>query len=118
MPVAFAPRGAKHDLEEGADFAPKFDADGLIVCITTEAVSGDILMVAYMNRESLALTLESGVADLCAEGVDLDPEENVLLGLTRLRKELLVRGLIRERALLGLLELCLDLCVTKAPVTD
>jgi phosphoribosyl-AMP cyclohydrolase len=62
MPVAFAPRGAKHDLEEGADFAPKFDADGLIVCITTEAVSGDILMVAYMNRESLALTLESGVA--------------------------------------------------------
>jgi len=62
MSVTFAPRGAKHELEEGAGFAPKFDADGLIVCITTEAVSGDILMVAYMNRESLALTLETGVA--------------------------------------------------------
>ena len=62
MSIAFAPRGAKHELEEGAGFAPKFDADGLIVCITTEAVSGDILMVAYMNRESLSLTIETGVA--------------------------------------------------------
>ena len=62
MSIAFAPRGAKHELEEGASFAPKFDADGLIVCITTEAVSGDILMVAYMNRESLSLTIETGVA--------------------------------------------------------
>ena len=62
MPIAFAPRGAKQELEEGAGFAPKFDADGLIVCITTEALSGDILMVAYMNRESLLLTIETGVA--------------------------------------------------------
>ena len=58
----FAPRGSKHDIEEGSAFAPKFDADGLIVCITTEAATGDILMVAYMNRESLALTIETGVA--------------------------------------------------------
>ena len=62
MPIAFAPRGAKQELEEGVGFAPKFDADGLIVCITTEALSGDILMVAYMNRESLLLTIETGVA--------------------------------------------------------
>jgi len=62
MPIAFAPRGAKQELEEGGGFAPKFDADGLIVCITTEALSGDILMVAYMNRESLLLTIETGVA--------------------------------------------------------
>ena len=62
MTVTFAPRGAKHELEEGAGFAPKFDADGLIVCIATLASSGEILMVAYMNRESLSLTLETGVA--------------------------------------------------------
>ena len=62
MPLTFAPRGSKHELEEGPAFAPKFDADGLIVRITTEASSGDILMVAYMNRESLALTLDTGVA--------------------------------------------------------
>ncbi len=58
----FAPRGDKHSIEEGSAFAPKFDADGLIVCVTTEAHSGDILMVAYMNAESLALTLDTGVA--------------------------------------------------------
>ena len=60
--ISFAPRGDKHDLEEGAAFAPKFDADGLIVCITTEVLNGDILMVAYMNAEALRLSIETGVA--------------------------------------------------------
>ncbi len=58
----FAPRGTKHELEEGNRLAPKFDRDGLIVCVTTEKESGDILMVAYMNDEALRLTLETGVA--------------------------------------------------------
>ena len=58
----FAQRGDKQSIEEGAAFAPKFDRDGLIVCITTEINSGDILMVAYMNEEALRLTLETGVA--------------------------------------------------------
>ena len=58
----FASRGDKRALEEGALFAPKFDADGLIVCIATEVQSGDILMVAYMNAEALELTLKTGVA--------------------------------------------------------
>ena len=60
--ILFTPRGDKHAIEEGPAFAPKFDADGLVVCITTEVHTGDILMVAYMNAESLALTLETGVA--------------------------------------------------------
>src|SRR5690349_5584349 len=58
----FARRGDKRDIEEGGAFAPKFDRDGLIVCVTTEAHTGDILMVAYMNEEALRLTLETGVA--------------------------------------------------------
>jgi phosphoribosyl-AMP cyclohydrolase len=58
----FAPRGSKHDLEEGPAFAPKFDADGLIVCIATEVHTGDILMVAYMNEEALRLSIETGIA--------------------------------------------------------
>ncbi len=57
----FALRGAKAQIEEGAEFAPKFDADGLIVCIAQEASTGEILMVAYMNAEALRLTLK-GVA--------------------------------------------------------
>lgn len=58
----FAQRGDKREIEEGGGFAPKFDRDGLIVCVTTEVHSGDILMVAYMNEEALRLTLETGVA--------------------------------------------------------
>ena len=61
-PNPFARRGSKHEIEEGATFAPCFDADGLIVCITTETETGEVLMVAYMNAEALALTIETGVA--------------------------------------------------------
>lgn len=52
----------KSALEEGAAFTPKFGADGLVVCITTDFATGDILMVAYMNAESLKLSLDTGVA--------------------------------------------------------
>lgn len=49
-------------LEEGTAFAPRFDANGLITVVTVEAGSGDVLMVAHMNAETLALTLETGIA--------------------------------------------------------
>jgi phosphoribosyl-AMP cyclohydrolase len=49
-------------LEEGIAFTPRFDADGLIACVTKDASDGLILMVAYMNSEALRLTLETGVA--------------------------------------------------------
>ena len=38
----------------------KFDEKGLIPAIVTDASSGKILTLAYMNRESLAITLEEG----------------------------------------------------------
>ncbi len=52
----------KKTLEEGADFTPKFDRDGLITAVVTDVRDGAILMVAHMNAEALRLTLESGVA--------------------------------------------------------
>lgn len=58
----FAQRGDKAQIEEGDAFAPKFDQNGLIVCITCEVRSGDILMVAWMNAEALQRTIETGVA--------------------------------------------------------
>ena len=36
----------------------KWDDDGLVPAISQDAESGEVLMVAWMNRESLALTLE------------------------------------------------------------
>jgi phosphoribosyl-AMP cyclohydrolase len=50
------------EIEEGLGFTPKFDANGLIPAIAQDAQTGDILMVAYMNEESLGLTLKSGNA--------------------------------------------------------
>ena len=60
--TAFAPRGDKREIEEGPAFTPKFDGDGLIVCITCDAVTNEILMVAWMNAEALRLTIETSVA--------------------------------------------------------
>ena len=58
----FSERGSTEAIEEGAQLAPKFDADGLVTCVATDAVSGDVLMVAHMNAEALARTIESGEA--------------------------------------------------------
>ncbi len=52
----------KRALEEGVVFAPKFDANGLIVCVTVEAGTREVLMVAYMNRLALDKTIETGFA--------------------------------------------------------
>ena len=50
------------DLEEGVVLRPRFDASGLITCVTSDAASGEVLMVAHMNAEALQKTVESGEA--------------------------------------------------------
>jgi phosphoribosyl-AMP cyclohydrolase len=49
-------------VEEGLQFTPKFDANGLIPAIAQDAETGEILMVAWMNREALDHTIETGRA--------------------------------------------------------
>lgn len=57
------PTSLSHDeLETGTVFAPRFDANGLITAVASDATSGEVLMLAYMNAEALALTLETGEA--------------------------------------------------------
>jgi len=58
----FAARGSKADIESGFGFQPKFDGDGLIPAIVTDAGTGEVLMFAFMNAEALALTIKRGVA--------------------------------------------------------
>ena len=58
----FAARGDTAEIEAGTVFQPKFDADGLIPAIVTDAGSGEVLMFAFMNREALAETIATGVA--------------------------------------------------------
>ena len=64
MPFTFTdPAPLSHaELEEGAAFAPRFDAAGRVTVVTIEAGSNDVLMLAHMNAEALALTLETGIA--------------------------------------------------------
>jgi phosphoribosyl-AMP cyclohydrolase len=50
------------DIEEGLTFTPKFDADGLLTAVVTDVKSGDVLMVAHMNGEAVAKTIETGEA--------------------------------------------------------
>ena len=52
----------RQQMEEGYEFLPKFDAQGLIPVIAQDFETGQILMVAYMNQESLELTIRSGHA--------------------------------------------------------
>ena len=47
----------KADLEEGDRLRPRFGQDGLVTCVTTDAGTGEILMVAHMNRTALARTV-------------------------------------------------------------
>lgn len=49
-------------IEEGLQFSPKFNADGLITAIAQDAQTGQVLMVAYMNHEALDRTIETGRA--------------------------------------------------------
>lgn len=58
----FAKRRTIEQVEEGTELAPRFDEDGLIPAVATDHVTGEVLMVGYMNAEALARTIETGEA--------------------------------------------------------
>ena len=60
--ITFGARNSVVQVEEGTELAPKFDAQGLMPCVTTNAQNGDVLMLGWMNEEALRLTLETGEA--------------------------------------------------------
>ncbi|CAD7054027.1 phosphoribosyl-AMP cyclohydrolase [Pseudorhizobium endolithicum] len=63
MSLTFPAPSADKAVQEGAGvFAPAFDANGLVTAVVTDASDGELLMVAHMNEEALALTIESGIA--------------------------------------------------------
>ena len=59
--AGFSPPSAQ-EREEGRRLSPKFDANGLLTCVTTDVHSGDVLMVAHMNAEALEKTIATGDA--------------------------------------------------------
>ncbi|MDH6668232.1 UNVERIFIED_ORG: phosphoribosyl-AMP cyclohydrolase [Methylorubrum zatmanii] len=62
MTEPFASPGTRAEVEEGARLTPRFGPDGLVACIAVDAGDGRVLMLAHMNAEALARTLETGEA--------------------------------------------------------
>ncbi|MEO1544075.1 MAG: phosphoribosyl-AMP cyclohydrolase [Pseudomonadota bacterium] len=60
--LRFHPRRSVEQVEEGDELAPKFGDDGLMPCVTSDARTGETLMLGWMNEEALRLTIETGQA--------------------------------------------------------
>lgn len=57
-----SPRLSVEQVEEGEVLAPKFDRDGLLSVVTTDAETGTVLMMGMMNKEALLQTIRTGEA--------------------------------------------------------
>tara|TARA_B100001765_G_C19381401_1_gene283640 strand:- start:156 stop:644 length:489 start_codon:yes stop_codon:yes gene_type:complete len=58
----FNERLSIEEIEEGTLLCPKFDENDLIPCTTTDSVTGEVLMIGFMNPEALSKTIETGEA--------------------------------------------------------
>lgn len=50
------------EIEEGQWLQARFDDQGLIPCVTQDNATGEVLMLGWMNRDALRLTIETGMA--------------------------------------------------------
>ncbi|MDX1293737.1 MAG: phosphoribosyl-AMP cyclohydrolase [Hyphomonas sp.] len=48
--------------DETPELRPRFNADGLIAAIAQDSMTGEVLMLAWMNAEALAATIDTGRA--------------------------------------------------------
>ena len=62
MDINFKKRENIKQVEESSDLAPKFDEKGLISVVTTDHITGEVLMQGYMNEESLKQSIAIGEA--------------------------------------------------------
>jgi phosphoribosyl-AMP cyclohydrolase len=79
----FTQRMSVEQVEEGLALAPKFDADGLITCVTTDASSGELLMVGYMNAQALQRSIYSGEAHYFSRSRQVLWHKGATSGLTQ-----------------------------------
>jgi phosphoribosyl-AMP cyclohydrolase len=59
LQARFSRRSSVEQVEEGHVLAPKFDRHGLIPVVTTDADTGEVLMVATMDAEALLRTIDT-----------------------------------------------------------
>ena len=90
MARKLAARTSIEQVEEGKDLAPKFDADGLIPAVATDATSGELLMVGYMNAEALDKTIATGEAHYWSRSRKALWHKGATSGLVQTVKELMI----------------------------
>ena len=83
LPIQFSPRLSVEQVEEGFDLAPKFDSDGLIPVVASDAKSGEVLMHGYMNEEALCRTIENGEAHYYSRSRQVLWHKGALSGLVQ-----------------------------------
>lgn len=58
--MSFATCQTIRQVEEGTELAPKFAADGLLPCVTTDHATGEVLMLGWMDAAALGQTILTG----------------------------------------------------------
>jgi phosphoribosyl-AMP cyclohydrolase len=84
----FGRRVTVEQVEEGHDLAPKFDEKGFIPCVTTDFATGEVLMVAVMNREALQKSIETGEAHYWSRSRNTLWHKGATSGLVQTIKEM------------------------------
>jgi len=79
----YAPRVTIEQVEEGTDLAPKFNEHGLLPVVTTDATSGEVLMLGFMNDEALSKTIETGEAHYFSRSRNAIWHKGATSGLTQ-----------------------------------
>ena len=90
MAELFGPRTSIEQVEEGTELAPKFDVNGLLPAVTTDADSGELLMHGYMNAEALEKTITTGEAHYYSRSRKALWHKGATSGLVQKVRELLI----------------------------
>lgn len=88
--IQFQKRLTIEQVEESKDLAPRFDDDGLIPCVTTDADSGELLMHGYMNEAALKQTILTGEAHYFSRSRQVLWHKGATSGLVQKVRELYV----------------------------
>lgn len=62
QPPPFAAAGSPAEVETGLSLTPRFDAAGVLPAVASDADTGEVLMLAWMNAEALQRSIATGQA--------------------------------------------------------
>ena len=88
--INFAKRKSVKFVEEGNELAPKFNDEGILPVVVTEASTGTVLMIGYMNEESLKKSIASGEGHYWSRSRKLLWHKGAMSGMVHKIKEILI----------------------------